>query len=346
TRFSTKELEPGQYIVNAYVTVVTKDELFANGTRNLEAIQSSVASHSFQVLTDQDINNRIIALATIAGSIITGIAIWTQIRISKSRIGHENQKRWKDLYDAHSKLLAEVIANRWNYFSGIFASYRLEDYRFVNSGPKEPDVEHAREARDHLIKGYPDTWTMYEKALAESISIVDRMQSISAKAKANVSRAVQRAIPDLAKETSWKNDSKRFYDIEAMTSTILTDIRSSKFHGSAVTKSTLGKLDMHIGHILTELNIFSYHIARGEENDMVMLKEIVDQLLTDPEMVRLACEYSDLEKELSESQNMNEYSRGIEHLISDIRAGLPIRGKRSCRICKELYDSIFKDSKE
>jgi len=52
------------------------------------------------------------------------------------------------------------------------------------------------------------------------------------------------------------------------------------------------------------------------------------------------------EKHFEESKKRCNINSRINDIVSDIRAGLQMEGKRSCEICKRSCDHIFEDSEK
>jgi hypothetical protein len=129
-----------------------------------------------------------------------------------------------------------------------------------------------------------------------------------------------------------------------MATAVLNEIKWAMDPMRELTKASTGKFNPGTGEFLTMLHLHGVYLALGEEQEIGALKQAVDAMLTDNEITGLVSEYVKQENEMAENENILQYQTRINEVVSDIRAGLPIKGKRACQICKELHEHIFKDS--
>jgi hypothetical protein len=100
-----------------------------------------------------------------AGGFILGIINYLQHRKESKK---EILEEWKKDYRQHSLEVGEVICKKWlsscRLSSCIYNHGRLEE-----EPATEPAGENVGLARLHLIDGYPSTWKLCRKAVAESV---------------------------------------------------------------------------------------------------------------------------------------------------------------------------------
>jgi hypothetical protein len=167
------------------------------------------------------------------------------------------------------------------------------------------------------------------------------MDEVVSQFQAKVIELVKAVISDLPQEARWNDNERRFYDIEGTTATMIIAIMISRTNKVPPSKSGTGKRNIGDGELLTELYLLGHHVAIGSEEEMEKLRQALDQWILHEQINQLATDYFNEEKNLAENKNITTYQKELEGHLDNIDAGVPIKGKRACPICDEMYKQIF-----
>lgn len=323
------------------------------GIYDISSTKSVQERLMFIVHPIQDLFNFIIAIGTIAGSLITAIALITQLfsnrshtKALKEEIALQRKSRWTESYGHHSNQIADEIVSHWNKYT-IFAEYKIESDRIIDRPSKEPSYQYSKEAQMHLMRGYPEIWILYQAAKKESVELTNEIRKAVENYKNVVVDAISQEL-EIPREHRWDSNLKKFYHDEAIFAGLLTvvldRIKENRPKLAELHNEDVDVIDEHgraARFNATQLILRGIRIARGNDHEMHRLKDVVDNLINNQSIYEFARKYDELYNKLEANEKAEQYQQYINKIRSDTWAGLTIKGEGSCEICKRLHIEVF-----
>jgi hypothetical protein len=361
--FGTEVLRPGVWRLEVFVGE-TFDRVEVEGSTSTSYSASGGSELRFAVHTEEYRNNLVIAIGTILGSLATAGAVIAQVRYSRQQnriandaLNHERQMRWTEAYERHSQQIAEELEKNWSArnksFSNsnrLFSNILIQNGRYNHREGQEPYSTYANVTRTHLMNGYPGTWELYEKARDESIQLCSELIEDIKSINKNLSSLIESRFANIARIESWDSNMERFYAVEQLSASLITEFRKrsqSRFPDRSSLQNVRTGIRMADGNQKTvdvvHLRLNTIDVARGSDDDMHRLKQIIDDIIVGPpaELKALIDEYLSIEDKLDNSSKQKEFQEQIDAIITDVNSQLAIQGERSCHICKGLHKQIF-----
>ncbi len=250
----------------------------------------------------------------------------------------ENQQKWVDLYQDHSKMIGKAIFESWKNDSGALASWNYQGGRLSVSPRKDSDIDYFLQARSHLQGGYPAVWQQCQEFQTKSIEMSDSAKTWVQSFEGLVREKVKSSCPGvvaLPLGAHFPYPAKACH-IGTMFSVIFYQVhlhsagsRYGQFNfGDLTTDIESGGLLM-IRETVKYLSFAGESLGHGDMADMQRLEHCVQDLLSDKLIQEYVRQYDQLQTQQRDySGKLDKESRII---LSRVQAGEPLKG--SCDLC-------------
>ncbi len=238
-------------------------------------------------------------------------------------------------YRDHSIQLVNALL-LWSY-EITFASCRYESGKLDRSPTVDPDIPYMKRMKKHLQSTYPQILEEYtridakHKKLCNEIEVTmtreTHVMPYGSSFHQLITDKIESSCPSLRKSNDYDFKTNNIYLqnrifarlfllISNGKSTIELCVKESSFADSA----TLWYQGTHA-------------IAQGKPEDMRKLKEIIEQLITDKDVVERIDRYKDLYMQLNDA-DIEAFRQRIKELYECIHGGQVLSGLDACDLCR------------
>jgi hypothetical protein len=273
------------------------------------------------------------------GGFILGLISYLQRR---KELKKDTIEKWMQDYRRHSLEVGEVISKTWlsaSRFSSCIYNYgRLEEEQAV-----EPAGKNVGLARLHLINGYPDTWKLYRKAVAECSDICNAIKKIIGSFEDKIIVTIEAAAPgsNLVRRgigySARRCEDMHFY-VDIHVYEAVFDLVQDKLDGKSLRSLEIVHGTYFIDKIPcphTSLQLLN-GLGFGSDDEINELKNTIDTLINNAEITSLVEQYNQQIKNLHTSELKESYRKEIENIWTSIRddGGL-LEAENVCKNIKE-----------
>jgi hypothetical protein len=266
--------------------------------------------------------------------------------------------RIQEYLDDHRKKIARIIYENWTKESGLFACCGYKNGQNYLNQPVEPEVTDSGLARNHLMRGYPDTaWEFYRAGKEESVKKCEEIIRVIGAYEA----AVLAEIKDIETSTEKQKLEKRtreevfrgkyyppkfdfrsFYLYPDILSAIFNEAHSRN-NGTVRQVVRIKENNGYEYLVIDNLESLPHYMGGkeqelgfGDHEMMVKLKTCVEKLIDDQTIRDLVKDYHMKKSELDSNSNISKYEEERKRIWRIVdKENKPLKGH--CEICCEEY---------
>lgn len=226
-------------------------------------------------------------------------------------------------------------------------SYYSDDYGYRQA--READSKYADQARDHLMKGYPDVYRMYNELIEDSEVICRKMESIIQSYEQTIIDSIAKECPSLERIESYHNlerEGQEMYFLRYLLFNIFDELnlrsrnnRSREFRLSSGTTNIIDKAGKTVREGVPFNNLEFGHvvIAIGKVTTLKALQDVIEQLLSQQDMHEIPREFYGLKEQVNFNEKKGRYFKSISEIHSHVEADMPLNDidspEKVCILC-------------